>query len=58
MNEDRAKYEPSTVLPEPERMADIEDVLSPRGLTGVDPEARLAEAERDFNLQQRMLTKW
>jgi hypothetical protein len=57
MNEDRAKYEPSEVLPEPERMADIEDVLSPRGLTGVDPEARLAEAERDFNLQQRIADK-
>jgi len=57
MNEKAAITEPSDILKEPERMADIEDVLNPRGITGIDPEARLAEAQRDFELGQRIADK-
>lgn len=57
MNAEDAKTAPSDIMPEPERMADIEDVLSPRGISGIDPAARLAEAERDFNLPQRIADK-
>lgn len=57
MNERAAITEPSDILKEPERMADIEDVLSPRGITGIDPSARIAEAQRDFELGQRIADK-